>query len=107
MLQTTMIEALAVAFALAYLALAIKRNIGCWAAAAISTTLYLFIFLEVKLYAEALLQIFYLIMAGYGFFCTGGRSIVKVYNRWFAGQAANTCWRSVSSGWQVLASVIF
>lgn len=67
MLQTTMMEALAVVLALAYLALAIKRNIGCWAAAAISTTLYLFIFLEVKLYAEALLQIFYLIMAGYGF----------------------------------------
>ena len=66
-MQTSLMEALAVCLALAYLGLAIQRNIWCWAAAAVSTSLYLLIFLEVKLYAESILQIFYLIMAGFGF----------------------------------------
>ena len=61
-------EALAVVMAVAYLVLAIRQNIWCWAAAAISTLIYLFIMYAVRLYMESVLQLFYLAMAAYGWF---------------------------------------
>ena len=61
-------EALAVVLAVAYLVLAIRQNIWCWAAAAVSTLIYLFIMYEAKLYMESVLQVFYLAMAAYGWF---------------------------------------
>jgi nicotinamide mononucleotide transporter len=62
------LEVLAVVLAIAYLLLAIRQNIWCWAAAAISTSLYLFVFFEARLYMESALQIFYLAMAAYGWY---------------------------------------
>lgn len=59
-------EILAVVLAVLYLVLAIRQNIWCWAAAAISTLLYLFIMYQAKLYMESALQLFYLAMAAYG-----------------------------------------
>lgn len=59
-------EVLAVVLAVIYLVLAIRQNIWCWAAAAISTLLYLYIMFEARLYMESVLQLFYLAMAGYG-----------------------------------------
>ena len=59
-------EVLAVALAVAYLVLAIRQNIWCWAAAAVSTLLYLYIMYQARLYMESALQIFYLAMAAYG-----------------------------------------
>jgi len=59
-------EALAVVLAITYLVLAIRQNIWCWAAAAVSTLIYLFIMFEARLYMESLLQLFYLAMAAYG-----------------------------------------
>ena len=59
-------EVLAVALAIAYLVLAIRQNIWCWAAAAASTLLYLFIMYRAALYMESALQVFYLAMAVYG-----------------------------------------
>ena len=61
-------EALAVALAVAYLVLAIRQNIWCWAAAAVSTLIYLFIMYAANLYMESALQVFYLVMAAYGWF---------------------------------------
>jgi nicotinamide mononucleotide transporter len=61
-------EALAVVLAIAYLLLAIRQNIWCWAAAAISTSLYLFIMYDSKLYMQSLLQLYYLAMAAYGWY---------------------------------------
>lgn len=61
-------EILAVVLAVLYLLLAIRQNIWCWAAAAVSTTLYLFIMYEAKLYMESVLQLFYLAMAAYGWY---------------------------------------
>ena len=52
--------------AIAYLVLAIRQNIWCWAAAALSTVMYLFIIYQAKLYMESVLQLFYLGMAAYG-----------------------------------------
>ena len=59
-------EILAVVLAIAYLVLAIRQNIWCWAAAAVSTLLYLFIMYQAQLYMESVLQLFYLAMAAYG-----------------------------------------
>ena len=61
-------EALAVVLAVAYLVLAIRQNIWCWAAAAVSTGLYLFIMYHARLYMESALQVFYLAMAAYGWY---------------------------------------
>lgn len=62
------LELLAVALAVLYLLLAIRQNIWCWAAAAVSTGLYLFIMYHARLYMESALQVFYLAMAAYGWY---------------------------------------
>ena len=59
-------EMIAVIFAVAYLLLAIKESIWCWPAALISTLIYSFLFFDVNLYMESGLQIFYIVMAIYG-----------------------------------------
>jgi nicotinamide mononucleotide transporter len=61
------VEILAVLFSVSYVILATKENIWCWLCAAVSVTLYLYICFTAKLYPETGLQIFYLIMAFYGF----------------------------------------
>jgi nicotinamide mononucleotide transporter len=67
-LQNSLLELTAVVFAILYLLLAVKENILCWAAAIISTLIFLFIFWEVKLYMESGLQIYYLGMAVFGWY---------------------------------------
>ena len=62
------LEVLAVALAILYLVLAIRQNIWCWAAAAVSTLLYLYIMYRAGLYMESALQLFYLAMAAYGWY---------------------------------------
>jgi len=64
---TSPLEALAAALGLAYLLLAVRRNLLCWLCAFVSTAIYLAIFARAALYMQALLQIFYLAMAVYGF----------------------------------------
>ncbi len=61
-------EILAVVLALLYLILAIRQNILCWLCAAISTLIYVFVFFEAKLYMESLLNVFYFLMAIYGWY---------------------------------------
>lgn len=64
--QNSLLELIAVVFAILYLVLAVKENILCWAAAIVSTVIFLFIFWDVKLYMESGLQIYYLGMAAFG-----------------------------------------
>ena len=64
--QTSAWEMAAVFFAILYLLLVIKESIWCWPMALISTSLYIFIFFDVRYYMESGLQIFYIIMAIYG-----------------------------------------
>ena len=59
-------EIVAVVAALAYLVFAVRQQIVCWLFAAISTAIYVWLFLEAKLYMESLLNFYYLAMAGYG-----------------------------------------
>lgn len=60
------IETIAVVFSLLYVILATKENIWCWPAAIISVSIYTYICFNSQLYSETLLQIFYLMMAFYG-----------------------------------------
>jgi|TARA_B110000495_G_C22885704_1_gene516520 nicotinamide mononucleotide transporter len=65
-LQSSALEAVAVVFAVAYLLLAVKENSWCWAAAIVSSAIYLLIFWDVNLYMESGLQCFYIGMAFFG-----------------------------------------
>jgi len=59
-------ECIAVIAAIAYLLLAIRQNIWCWLGAAVSTALYVYLFVGARLYMESLLNLFYFAMAVYG-----------------------------------------
>lgn len=63
------IELIAVTASLLYVLLAAKENIWCWPAAIVSTLLYTIIFYDVYLWMDSLLQLYYLLMAFYGWYC--------------------------------------
>ena len=60
------LEVVAVVMALLYLFLAIRQNIWCWFGAGISTAIYVYLFLDAKLYMQSALNGFYFGMAIYG-----------------------------------------
>lgn len=59
-------EALAVALSIAYLVLALRENSWCWACALGSTAIYTVILWKVSLVMESALNVYYLLMAVYG-----------------------------------------
>ena len=67
--QLPLVELIAVFMALMYVILAAKGNIWCWPAAFISTILYTAIFYDVYLLMDSLLQVYYMVMAVYGWYC--------------------------------------
>jgi len=81
---TTAVEAAAVATGLLYLVLAIARDARCWIAAFVSTALYLYVFARAGLYMQASLQVYYLLMAIYGWrqWRGGGVRPAAVVTRW-------------------------
>jgi nicotinamide mononucleotide transporter len=60
------LEIIAVVTAILYLVLVVKENIWCWLFAFISTAIYIYLFHSVALLSESLLNVYYLIMAVYG-----------------------------------------
>ncbi len=62
------LEIVAVVAAILYLLLAIRENIWCWLFAFISTSIYIYLFHSVSLLSESLLNIYYLVMAIYGWY---------------------------------------
>jgi nicotinamide mononucleotide transporter len=65
--DTSWIELLGAALALAYVPLAIGQRLSCWIAAFVSSVLYVWVFFSARLYMESLLQAFFAAMAVYGF----------------------------------------
>ena len=61
-------EAFAVFLAIAYLLLAVRENILCWYCALFSTAIYIFLFWNVSLLMESALNVYYLLMAVYGWY---------------------------------------
>ena len=64
--QNSLLELIAVVLAIAYLLLAVRQHIACWYAAFMSTAIFLYVFWQVNLYMESVLQVYYLGMAVYG-----------------------------------------
>lgn len=61
-------ELLAVVLSLAYLLLAMKENSWCWACAFIGTVIYMALFWNVRLLMDAALNVYYMLMAVYGWY---------------------------------------
>ena len=82
--DTSWIELIAAALALAYLLLAIGQHLSCWSAAFISSVLYVWVLFSARLYMESVLYAFYAAMAVYGFWQwqhdRGGGALAV--NRW-------------------------
>lgn len=74
------LELIAVIASLMYVILAAKGHILCWPAAILSTILYTYIFYDVYLWMDSLLQLYYLLMAIYGWFCWHKRSPLRITN---------------------------
>ncbi len=71
---TSWIEIIAAVLAVVYLLLAIRQSIGCWAAAFVSSCLYVWVLFGARLYMESVLNAFYAAMAIYGYWqWRGGR----------------------------------
>ncbi len=66
--ELTWIEILGTIFGLAGVWLTVKKNIWCFPAGLINVMLYLVLFFKSKLYADASLQIFYIILLLFGWF---------------------------------------
>jgi nicotinamide mononucleotide transporter len=67
LLATSPWEAAAALIGLAYLLLAVRRNLLCWLCAFVSTTIYVVLFARANLYMQVALNLYYLAMAVYGF----------------------------------------
>jgi nicotinamide mononucleotide transporter len=64
----SLLEVTAVIFALAYVLLAVRENVLCWLFAFLSTALYTVLFWDVSLLMEAALNVYYMVMAVYGWY---------------------------------------
>jgi nicotinamide mononucleotide transporter len=63
-----MLEKIAVAFGLANIYLTIRQNIWCWPVGVVMVSLYIYIFFATKLYSDAALNVFFLVMQFYGWY---------------------------------------
>ncbi|MBT8115053.1 MAG: nicotinamide riboside transporter PnuC [Arenicella sp.] len=77
---TSKLEFISVLAGLAYIILAARENIWCWPAALIGTATAIFVFWDVNLFMESALNVYYLIMAMYGWWHWqyGGRDDAKL-----------------------------
>lgn len=103
---TRPLEWLAVVCAILYLLLAIRESLWCWLFAAISSTTYIYLMFAAQLYMESLLNVYYLAMAGYGWFTwrfgTAGadsRPVMTMPPRMHAAAILLIVGLSAASGW--------
>ena len=62
------LEHLAVVCGLANIYLTVRQNLWSWAFGAVMVSLYIYIFYNARLYSDALLQVFFLVMQFYGWY---------------------------------------
>src|SRR5262249_34289954 len=65
---SSMLEWVAAGFTLANVFLATRHNIWSWPVGVVAVSLYLYVFAEAKLYSDAGLQVFFLVMQFYGWY---------------------------------------
>ena len=73
------LELVAVAFGLAYIALAIRQHRACWVAGGVSTAIYVAVFLRAGLPLQAALQVVYVALSVYGWLAwkPGGDALLR------------------------------
>lgn len=76
--QTNLLEWLAVGFGVCQVLLAKKNNILLYPTGIISILLSMYLFIDVKLYAEMLLNVYYLVMSIYGWIAWRERGSIKI-----------------------------
>ena len=73
--QQSLLELIAVALSVLYVIFAAKQSILCWPCAFISTGLFMYLFWDVTLLFQMLLNFYYIVMAIVGYmFWQGGKS---------------------------------
>jgi len=85
------LEVLAVVLGIAYLVLAMRESLWCWPAALVSTGAFLVVFWQVNLVMETALQIYYIVMAVYGWWhwrYGGPKESALIIRRWRLPQHA-------------------
>ena len=88
---TSLAEWLAVVLAIAYVLLAAQQSAWCWLAALTSTAIYTWLFWQVALPFQSALNLFYMVMAVYG------------YWQWHHKPGEDKSVQSRSLSWHVLA----
>lgn len=83
-LAQSSLELVAVICAILYVVLVIKENSWCWFFAFVSTALFIYLFHQVSLLSESLLNIYYLVMAVYGWWQWSSTKAMKTLRiqRW-------------------------
>jgi len=106
LLETSPWEAVASLTGLAYLLLAVRRNLLCWLCAFVSTSIYLVLFARTGWYMQSVLQVFYLAMAVYGFVdwrkgrTAEGEVVIRSWTPvWHAAVAVAVIAASAVNGW--------
>jgi len=82
-------ETVAVTLGVAYLLLAVRESLWCWYAAFVSTGIFLVLYWRVDLLMQSALQVYYLVMAVYGWrqWQPGGAGHAPLaISRWYARQ---------------------
>jgi nicotinamide mononucleotide transporter len=104
------LEIVAVIFGLANIYLTVKQNIWGWVAGGIMVSLYIYIFFHAKLYSDAGLNVFFLVMQFYGWYqwtrgpVVHAKSLSAVKHFAFRGWAWTT--GGVVTGTAVLGTVM-
>ncbi len=109
LVATSWLESVAVVLAIAYLVLAIRESIWCWPCALASTAIYVYLFYDVALLSESALNVFYLVMAIYGWWqWRQGTStqpnrlpISRLAWQWHAGAIVLIALLVAFTGWQM------
>jgi nicotinamide mononucleotide transporter len=91
--QTSLLEAMGVVLGFLYVWLIVYRRRSGWIAGAASSCIYVYLSLQAKLPMQALLQVFYVIMAAYGWW-TWGRN-----QREEGGRIKTWPWWAHVAGW--------
>src|SRR5439155_26510366 len=66
--RSRVLEEIAVACGLANIYLTVRQNIWCWPVGVVMVSLYIYIFFNAKLYSDAGLNVFFLVMQFYGWY---------------------------------------
>jgi len=97
--HTTLLEAFGVALGFVYVVLIIYRRRSGWIAGAASSCIYVYLSLQAKLPMQSILQVFYVIMAAYGWW-TWGRN-----QREEGGRIKSWPWWAHVAGWSAVVLV--